>query len=67
MDALVDFPAVIVKVQTMADNSPRLTLDLPETALDAAGKLMLLQNDERYLHVVIYDAEEFLAAISNNK
>ena len=67
MNPLADFPATIAKVQTLADGSPRLTLDLPETALEQAGNLMQLQSGERYLHVVIYDADEFLNALIAGK
>jgi len=62
IEPLSDFPAVIVKVQTMQDKTPRVTLDLPETAIGEAGKLMQIQSGERYLHVVIYDADEFQKA-----
>ena len=34
------FPAQVVKVQTLADNGIRVTLDLPETEVFAAAQLM---------------------------
>jgi hypothetical protein len=37
------FPAEIVKVQTLADHGIRVTLDLPETAIAEASKLMVFQ------------------------
>jgi len=61
LTALVDVPATVVKVQTLADNGLRLTLDLPEGAIEQAALLMGLR--ERYLQVVIYDADEFNAAL----
>jgi len=67
MNPLADFPAAIAKVQTMQDGSPRVTIDLPETAIEQAGILMRLQQGEQYLHIVIYDADEFSKAIQNNK
>lgn len=38
-DALI-FDAVVAKVQTLVDNGIRVTLDLPETAIEAAAVLM---------------------------
>ena len=34
------FDAVVAKVQTLVDNGIRVTLDLPETAIEAAAVLM---------------------------
>lgn len=62
---LVMFPAAVVKVQSMADGGLRLTLDLPETAIDKAAVLMGLR--ERYLQAVIYDADEFQAAVDSKR
>ena len=39
-EALITFPAQIVKVQTLSDGGLRVTLDLPETAILAAAHLM---------------------------
>jgi hypothetical protein len=36
----IQFPAQIVKVQTMQDGAIRLTLDLPETQIESARLLM---------------------------
>lgn len=65
LSALVTFPAAVVKVQSMADGGLRLTLDLPESAIEQAAVLMGLR--ERYLQVVIYDNDEFIAAVDSNK
>ena len=35
-----DFSSVVYKVQTLVDGGLRVTLDLPETAIDAAAWLM---------------------------
>ena len=64
---LADFPAGIAKVQTMADGSPRIVLDCPEAVNEQLSKLAMLQNDKRYLYVVIYDADEFKNAMSKHK
>ena len=63
MKPLADFPAGISKVQTMADGSPRIILDLPETAIKYMTTLAEMQSGERYLYVVIYDADEFEKAM----
>jgi hypothetical protein len=49
----------------MADGGLRLTLDLPETAIDQAATLMGLR--ERYLQAVIYDNDEFMAAVDSKR
>jgi hypothetical protein len=36
----IRFPAIVGKVQTLADGGIRLTLDLPETAIPEAAMLM---------------------------
>jgi len=63
IEPLCDFPAGIAKVQTMADGSPRIVLDLPESAIEHMTTLAQMQSGERYLYVVIYDAEEFEKAL----
>ena len=40
MSEAIQFPAEIIKVQTMVDGAIRLTLDLPAGELGAAMKLM---------------------------
>ena len=37
---VIQFPAEIIKVQTMVDGALRLTLDLPADKIDIAAKLM---------------------------
>jgi hypothetical protein len=64
---LCDFPAGITKVQTMADGSPRIILDLPESEVRLMTRFAELQVGERYLYIVIYDADEFAEAIENNR
>ena len=64
---LADFPAGVAKVQTMADGSPRIVLDCPEQVNEQLSKLAMLQNDKRYLYVVIYDLEEFENALKTGK
>lgn len=40
MDKTIDFPAEIIKVQTMQDYGIRITLDMPETCVLQAAELM---------------------------
>jgi hypothetical protein len=39
-DEAIQFPAEIIKVQTMVDGAIRLTLDLPANEIQTAAKLM---------------------------
>jgi hypothetical protein len=64
---LADFPAGISGVKTMADGSPRITLDCPESVNEQLSRLAMMQVDSRYLHVVIYDADEFEKALKAGK
>ena len=47
----VEFPAAVYKVQTLADGGIRVTLDLPETEIDALARLAICQRDGVYLKV----------------
>ena len=67
MNALADFPAIVVRVQSMADKGIRLTLDMPETETQTLAVLHGLQRDDKPLRVVIYDDDEFQKVIQNNK
>ena len=40
MDEVIRFSATVYKVQTLIDGGLRVTLDLPETAIGEAAKLM---------------------------
>jgi len=52
-DDALEFDAVVAKVQTLADNGIRVTLDLPETAIEAAAVLMALKRNEQALKVAV--------------
>lgn len=56
---LADFPAVVVRVKTMMDGGIRIELDLPETEGVMLSTMHGLR--DRYLHVVIYNDDEFQA------
>lgn len=56
-DALT-FNATVAKVQTLVDNGIRLTLDLPEQAIEAAAVLMALKRQGSALRVMVEIAED---------
>ena len=64
---LCDFQCGIANVKTMADGSPRITLDCPESVIEYLSLLAKCQQEGRYLHIVIYDEDEFEYAIMKHK
>lgn len=50
-DTVIRFRATVARVQTMADNSLRLVLDLPEDAIDAARAMMVAKKAGAVLEV----------------
>lgn len=52
-DDALTFDATVAKVQTLVDNGIRITLDLPETAIEAAAVLMALKRQNVVLKVTI--------------
>jgi hypothetical protein len=63
LSELTSFPAVVARVQTMADNGIRVIFDLPETETAQLSKLHLLMTSDTYLRVVIFDADDNIARI----
>ena len=63
MNPLADFPAIVSRVQSMADKGIRITLDLPETETNTLAVLHGLQRDDKPLRVVISDDDEFTEAL----
>ncbi len=47
------FDATVAKVQTLVDNGLRVTLDLPEQAIEAAAVLMALKREGVALKVTV--------------
>jgi hypothetical protein len=64
---IADFPAGVAKVQTMADGSPRFILDAEESANKYLSVLGECQAQKRYLHVVIYDEDQFQALLDQKR
>ena len=50
-DDTLTFDATVAKVQTLVDNGLRVTLDLPEQAIEAAAVLMALKRNGSALKV----------------
>lgn len=50
-DEAIEFPAEIIKVQTMTDGGIRLTLDLPADQIQTAAKLMEAKQRGAYLQI----------------
>lgn len=53
----ITFTAEIYKVQTLVDGGLRVTLDLPETAIEAATKLMLCKQGGGVLEIAAVPIE----------
>ena len=53
MSETLAFDAIVYKVQTLVDNGIRVTLDLPEQAIEAAAVLMALKRDSVALKVSV--------------
>ena len=52
-DDALTFDATVAKVQTLVDNGLRVTLDLPEQAIEAASVLMALKRQSVALRVTV--------------
>ena len=52
-DDALTFDATVAKVQTLADQGLRITLDLPEQAIEAAAVLMALKRQGSALRVTV--------------
>lgn len=63
LSALADFPATVCRVKTLVDNGIRVELDLPETEARMLSELHTIKLDGRILRVVLYDDDEFQAAL----
>jgi hypothetical protein len=52
-DDALTFDATVAKVQTLVDNGIRVTLDPPETAIEAAAVLMAIKRQGQALKVAV--------------
>ena len=64
---IADFPAGVAKVQTMADGSPRFILDAEESANQYLNILADCQSQKKYLHIVIYDEDQFQTLLEQKR
>ena len=53
MSETLAFDATVAKIQTLVDNGIRITLDLPEQAIEAAAVLMALKRQGSALRVTV--------------
>lgn len=51
MSEAIQFSAQVAKVTTLADGGIRITLDLPETAIDTATKMMQVRQAGAILEI----------------
>lgn len=49
----ITFDAIVYKVQTLVDNGLRVTLDLPEQAIEEAAVLMALKREGVVIRVTV--------------
>jgi hypothetical protein len=53
----IEFDFIVAKVQSMADGSPRLILDLPEKNMPQAMLLWDAKLRDKYLHAVVTEEQ----------
>ena len=51
MSEVIEFDAIVQKVQTLVDFGIRVTFDLPDNAIIAAAQLMTIKRENGILHV----------------
>lgn len=66
LSPLCDFPVGVANVKTMADGSPRFTFEAEESANKFLSLLGECQAQKRYLHLVIYDENQFQTLIDQS-
>ena len=64
-EPLAMFTGSIARVQTMADGSPRFTIDAGEPAIELLSVLAKAQLDGVYLQIMIYDQKELERELNN--
>ena len=58
-EPIAEFSAFVARVQTMADGSPRITLDVSEDRTDLLTTLANTHRDGILLSVLVFDTEEW--------
>jgi hypothetical protein len=64
-EPIAQFSAFVSKVQTMADGSPRVILDMSEDRVDLLTTLARTRTDGTMLQVMVFDAEVWQEYISS--
>lgn len=58
-EPIAQFSAFVAKVQTMADGSPRVILDMSEDRVDLLTTLAKTRTEGVQLHVMVFDKEQW--------
>lgn len=66
-EPIAQFTAFVSKVQTMADGSPRVLLDMSEDRIDLLTTLARTRTESTMLHVMVFDAEEWQEYLDSTK
>lgn len=65
-EPIAEFSAFVARVQTLADGSPRVILDMSEDRIDLLTTMAKTRTDGTMLAVLVFDAElwhEYLKSI----
>ena len=68
-EPIAQFSAFVAKVQTMADGSPRVILDMSEDRIDLLTTMAKTRTDGTMLQFLVFDAElwkEYLETIKGD-
>ena len=68
-EPIAEFDAFVSRVQTMADGSPRVVLDMSEDRIDLLTTLAKTRTNSTMLTVLVFDKEEwqeYIEAIKGN-
>ena len=57
-EPIAQFSAFVAKVQTMADGSPRVILDMSEDRIDLLTTMAKTRTDSLEIYVIVYKASE---------
>lgn len=58
-EPIAEFSAFVAKVATMADGSPRITLDVSEDRVDLLTTLARTHTESQVLTFLVFDADEW--------
>lgn len=68
-EPIAEFSAFVARVQTLADGSPRIILDMSEDRVDLLTTMAKTRTDGTMLAVLVFDAElwrEYVETIKGN-